>query len=184
MKFDIILADPPWDFETWSDKGRDRSPDYPLMDLDDIMKLPVKSIASNNSVLFLWCTNPFMPVVPKLMEKWGFEYSTKAFCWVKKNKVSNTLFMGLGYWTRANPEDCWLGVRGNPKRKSKGVRQVVVSRVKNHSAKPLSVRHRIVELMGDLPRIELFATEIAPGWNALGYEIDGRDIRKSIYDYI
>jgi N6-adenosine-specific RNA methylase IME4 len=184
MKFDIVLADPPWDFETWSDKGRDRSPDYPLMDLADIMMLPVKDITSDNSVLFLWCTNPFMPLVEAVMDRWGFKYSTKAFCWVKKNKVANTPFMGLGYWTRANPEDCWLGTKGSPKRRSKGVKQLVISRLGEHSSKPVVVKHRIVELMGDLPRIELFARDVTPGWHAIGYDVDGRDIRDSIHDYI
>ena len=184
MKFDIVLADPPWEFETWSDKGRGRSPNYPLMDLKDIMELPVSDITSDNCILFLWGVNPMLRSLINVMEAWGFTYKTKAFCWVKKNKVADTAFMGLGYWTRANPEDCWLGTKGSPVRVSKSVKQLVVTRLKEHSEKPLIVKKRIVQLMGDLPRIELFASEVTAGWEALGYDIDGRDIRESIHDFI
>ena len=83
----------------------------------------------------------------------------------------NKFFTGLGYWTRANPEMCLLATKGNPKRISKNVKQLVIDKRREHSRKPDCVRDRIVELMGDLPRIELFARQKVKGWDSWGDEI-------------
>ena len=105
------------------------------------------------------------------IKEWGFEYKTCAFSWVKKNKKSDSLFWGLGYWTRANNEICLLATKGKPKRVSKAVHQVVLDKIREHSRKPDCVRDRIVDLCGDLPRIELFARQKADGWDAWGNEV-------------
>ena len=97
---------------------------------------------------------------------------TVAFAWVKQNKKANTLFWGMGYWTRANVELCILATKGRPRRKSAGVHQVVLAPVEEHSKKPDIVRDKIVTLMGDLPRIELFARQTPPGWDVWGNEVD------------
>ena len=88
--------------------------------------------------------------------------------------------MGLGYWTRSNAELCLIGTKGHPKRISKSVSQICDARIMEHSRKPEEIRDRIVELCGDLPRIELFARSRADGWDSLGNEIDGKDIREAI----
>ena len=106
-----------------------------------------------------------------VIEAWGFTYKTVAFCWVKQNRRGEGLFMGLGNWTRSNAEVCLLAIKGKPKRINATVRSIVVAPVENHSKKPEEIRTRIVELMGDLPRIELFARQTAPGWDAWGNEI-------------
>lgn len=107
----------------------------------------------------------------ELIEAWGFTYKTIAFNWIKQNKKSPSLFWGLGNWTRSNSEICLLATKGNPKRVSAAVHSVVMTPIQRHSQKPDEVRDRIVELMGDLPRIELFARETAPGWDAWGNEV-------------
>lgn len=106
-----------------------------------------------------------------VIEAWGFTYKTVAFNWVKQNKNGAGLFMGLGNWTRSNSEICLLAVRGKPKRVSASVHSVILSPLQQHSQKPGEARDRIVELMGDLPRIELFARETAPGWDSWGNEV-------------
>lgn len=106
-----------------------------------------------------------------VIEAWGFTYKTVAFNWVKQNKNGAGLFMGLGNWTRSNSEICLLAVKGKPKRVSAGVHSVILSPLQQHSQKPGEARDRIVELMGDLPRIELFARETAPGWDSWGNEV-------------
>jgi N6-adenosine-specific RNA methylase IME4 len=88
--------------------------------------------------------------------------------------------MGLGYWTRANSELCLLGTKGRPKRVSRAVPQVCDARVMKHSKKPEEIRERIVNLCGDIPRIELFAREKCEGWDCLGNEIDGKDMREAL----
>ena len=93
--------------------------------------------------------------------------------WVKMNKKSqDTYFMGQGRWTRANPEICILATKGNPKRISAGVRQLVTSPIREHSRKPDEVKDRILALVGDLPRIELFARQKTEGWDVWGNEVE------------
>ena len=106
-----------------------------------------------------------------LISSWGFEYKTCAFTWIKTNKKSDSLFWGMGRWTRANPEVCLLAAKGTPKRLSASVHSVVMSPIREHSRKPDEVRDRIVELVGDLPRIELFARQRVDGWDAWGNEV-------------
>lgn len=106
------------------------------------------------------------------MEAWGFVYKTVAFVWIKKNKKADSLFWGMGYWTRANAELCMLATAGQPKRRSASVHQVILSPIEEHSKKPDVVRERIVELLGDLPRVELFARKKTEGWDAWGNEIE------------
>jgi len=115
-----------------------------------------------------------------VIRAWGFEYKTKGFTWIKTNKNNMGLFWGMGYWTRSNSEDCWIATRGHPKRLSASVHQVIMSPPERHSKKPDIIRERILELMGDLPRIELFARRKVDGWDSIGFDIDGRDIRQSI----
>lgn len=184
-KFQIVLADPPWEYRDKASAGeRGSSYKYPILDIEEIKALPVKKIIDRNCALFLWCPPPHMNICIDVMNAWGFKFVTKAFCWVKRNKKSDSWFWGLGHYTRANTEDCWLGMRGRLERKSASVHQVFDDAVMKHSEKPKGVRDRIVGLFGDLPRIELFATERDKGWVSLGLEIDGRDIRDSIRDYM
>jgi len=196
MKYDIIYADPPWSYRVWSKKGNGRSAisHYPVIDKKSLQELPISSIASDNSVLFLWVTPPTLEEGLELIKKWGFTYKTKGFTWVKRNKVADSWFWGMGYYTRANSEDCLIATRGNIlPRQSRGVHQVIgdvddlkvssfdpilIDRIMQHSEKPAIVRDKIVELFGDLPRVELFARQRVDGWDAIGYDIDGKDIRE------
>ena len=180
-KYNIIYADPPWQFKYQSKKRtdgtsddlniRDPQKEYPCMTIDDIYNMPVNEIADDNSILFLWVTYPLLKEGIKTMEEWGFTYKTCGFSWIKKNKKADSLFWGLGYWTRANNEICLLGTKGKPKRVSKGVHQVVMSKIQKHSQKPDIVKDRIVELCGDVPRIELFARQRTKGWDVWGNEV-------------
>lgn len=173
-KYDIIYADPPWRYYTYSEKGKGRSAEshYPTMAKTEIQKVPVKSISAKNSVLLLWVTAPCLIEGLELIKAWGFTYKTVAFTWVKQNKKSNSLFMGMGYYTRANAEYCLLATRGKVlKRQSRSVSSVVLSHIERHSQKPKEVRDRIVELFGDRPRIELFARDQADGWDCWGNEV-------------
>ena len=173
-KYQIIYADPPWQYKVYSQKGKGRSAEnhYPTMSIEDICNLPVQDLASDNCVLFMWMTFPTLIEGIKVIEKWGFKYKTVAFVWIKQNKKTPSLFWGLGFWTRANAEICILATKGNPKRISAKVHQVIISPIEEHSKKPDEVRKRIVELLGELPRIELFARQKVEGWDAWGNEAD------------
>ena len=184
-KFNIIYADPPWRFLTFSDKGKGKSPEnhYDCMSDEDIYNLPVQEIVDHDAILFIWVTYPLIIQGFNTIEAWGFQYKTCAFCWVKTNKrysINQSSFFpednfdsftGLGHWTRANSELCLLATRGNPKRVSKSVRQLIFQPIREHSRKPDCTRERIVKLCGDLPRIELFARQKHEGWDHWGNEI-------------
>lgn len=173
-RYNIIYADPPWSFSCWSEKGGGRGAEqhYPTMQKGDIQKLPIRKIAAKDSVLFLWVTAPCLEEGIELISAWGFTYKTIAFTWVKKNRKSEGIFQGMGYYTRSNAELCLLATRGKVlKRKSHDVSSVILSHVQEHSRKPGEARERIVRLFGDLPRIELFARQYAEGWDCWGNEV-------------
>ena len=172
-KYNIIYADPPWSYKVWSSKGTGRSAEqhYNTMNIEDIKKLPIHKIAANDCCLFLWVTFPCLLEGLETIKAWNFTYKTCAFNWVKKNKKSDSWFWGLGHWTRANSEICLLATKGNPKRISKSVHQVCDARIREHSRKPDEIRDKIVQLCGDLPRIELFARQSTPGWDIFGNEV-------------
>ena len=172
-KYGIILCDPPWAYRVWGKKGVGRTAEnhYPTMRLEDIRALPVGDLAEKNCALFLWVTLPNLRDAFLVLDAWGFTYKTAAFVWVKQNKKAPSLFWGLGHWTRANAELCLLAIKGSPKRQSAAVHQVILSPVEEHSKKPDVIRERIVTLMGDLPRVELFARQTAPGWDVWGNEV-------------
>lgn len=132
---------------------------YPTMGIDELCALPVPELAAKDCALFLWATFPQLPEALRLIRAWGFRYRTVAFVWLKRNRKSPSWFYGMGYWTRSNAEICLLATKGKPKRQSAGVHQFLISPIEQHSKKPDAAREKIVALMGDLPRIELFARQ-------------------------
>jgi N6-adenosine-specific RNA methylase IME4 len=141
------------------------------MSIEDIAKLSIKSIAADDCVLFMWVTMPKLNECFEVIKQWGFEYKTCAFTWIKQNKKSDTLFWGMGRWTRANAELCLIATKGKPKRKNANVHSVIMSKIREHSRKPDETRQRIIDLCGDIPRIELFARQHAEGWDCWGNEV-------------
>ena len=167
-KYSIILADPPWHF--WGGGWKNQTQHYKTMSMEEIKNLPVKELADENCILFLWVTFPILKDVFAIMEAWGFKYSTCGFNWVKKTKEGKWHF-GLGYWTRANSELCLIATKGKLIRQSASVSQVIDSVIGEHSEKPEIVYDKIEELMGELPRIELFAKKKRKGWDSWGNEV-------------
>jgi N6-adenosine-specific RNA methylase IME4 len=174
-KYAAIYADPPWSFRNWSAKGTGRNPvsHYDCLDFAALAALPVADLAADDCALFLWASDPLLPRAFDLIAAWGFAYKTVGFYWVKLNTAAKheaDYFTGLGYWTRANPEQCLLATRGRPPRRSKSVRRLVVDRRREHSRKPEVVRQRIEDLV-DGPYLELFARETKPGWDRWGGQV-------------
>ncbi|MCI0736241.1 MAG: MT-A70 family methyltransferase [Beijerinckiaceae bacterium] len=174
-KYGTIYADPPWSFRNWSAKGTGRNAisHYDCLDFGALASFPVADLAADDCVLFLWAVDPLLPKAFQLLQTWGFEYKTVAFYWVKLNakpRHDADYFTGLGYWTRANPEQCILATRGKPQRQAKDVRRLVVEKRREHSRKPDCIRERIERLVAG-PYLELFARETKPGWDCLGNQI-------------
>ena len=193
-KYNIIYADPPWQYKAQGGK-RGSNHQYNVMSITDIMLLPVQELAAKNCTLFLWVTNPLLIEGIATLKAWGFEYKTVAFNWVKLNKKPLTVkkmkeayekgkpiikyknnfytpFMGMGHKTRANTELCLIGTKGKPKRVSASVTQEILAPIREHSRKPDEAREKIIQLMGNKKRIELFARQKHKGWDAFGNEIE------------
>jgi N6-adenosine-specific RNA methylase IME4 len=186
--FGAILADPPWRFKTYNEKGRNRCPDwrtfegspvrhYDTMSLQEIAALPVDAIAARDCVLFLWVSWPMLEDALKIIEAWKFTFKTCAFDWMKAHVKQIDLFredgdalMGNGYWTRSNTEPCLLATRGKPKRLNRDVRMGILEPRREHSRKPDCTRERIERLVGG-PYLELFARSERAGWSSWGNEV-------------
>lgn len=183
LKYNIIYADPPWSYDDKSLNRGGALRHYKTMSLSDICNIPVKEITSKDCTLFIWATWPKLFESQQVINNWGFEYKTCAFVWVKTNKNTNVdqssffpvdsfdSFWGMGRWTRANTEFCLLATKGTPQRKSCSVHQIIYAPIMRHSKKPDETKDRIMELVGDLPRIELFARKTSPGWDVWGNEV-------------
>lgn len=166
-----LLVDPPWGFDGGGDRNARNH--YPCMSPDEIKALPVGDLASGaGCALFLWVTDPFLKVGMECLEHWGFRYVSVGFYFVKKNKRADTFFMGTGYGTRGNPEQCLLGMVGDmglPKDRS--VRRLIVEPIREHSRKPDRVNSDIDRLW-DGPAAELFARRRVPGWDSWGNQVE------------
>ena len=156
---------------------------YQTMTIEDIKALPVRDLTATDCILFMWATFPKLQEALDTMTAWGFEFKTCAFVWVKTNKRTSIeqvsflphesfdSFWGMGRWTRSNAEICLLAVKGKPQRMNADVHQIIYSPIDKHSKKPAETRERIIRLVGDLPRIELFARNVPKGWDVFGNEV-------------
>lgn len=222
MKYKIGYFDPPWEYKVYSrDTGSGRSAEshYNTMGIEELKALPVENIMADDAVIFMWVTNPTLEYAFEVLKAWNFKYKTVGFNWVKINKKADSLFWGMGFWTRANSEDLWiatkdgspepilaeidhldkfvnlsyddnevllsqkllLATKGHPRRISARIHQIVdtpiiYERVGAHSAKPPIFRELIENLMGHLPRIELFARGKIDGWDTWGNETPSVDL--------
>jgi N6-adenosine-specific RNA methylase IME4 len=171
-RFAVILADPPWAFETYSAKGKDVAGlHYDTMTPDEIKALPVEALAAKDCVLLMWTVWPSLHIALDVIKAWGFDKAkTAAFVWAKQGPGGEGWHMGQGYYTRANTEFCLLATRGSPQRDAFDVHQLIVSPVREHSRKPDEAHQRIERLLAG-PYLEIFARAERPGWVTWGNEV-------------
>jgi len=182
-KYQIIYADPAWSYDKKIGQGI-ADDIYPTMNIETIISLPIQKITADDCFLFLWVTFPMLQEGLDVIRDWGFQYKTLGFSWIKTNKRQNQsqfsflpvdnidTFFGIGHYTKSNCEVCLIGKRGNPKVIDNTVSSVLISPLRGHSRKPDETRDRIVQLCGDLPRVELFAREKHEGWDVWGNEVE------------
>ena len=183
MKYQIIYADPPWSYyndmtvSLEENKAKDfisRNP-YPVMSSSDIKALPIKNIVDDNCILFIWTTDYHLSRCCEVIKEWGFDYKTVGFVWQKLNKKGNPVcFMG-NYTLKSGVELCLLATKGkdaNKLVKNRKVRALLQSQRELHSKKPDEIRNRIVEICGNIPRIELFARQKTEGWDVFGNQVE------------
>jgi N6-adenosine-specific RNA methylase IME4 len=193
----VILADPAWDFENFSEKGEAKNPNqhYDCMSVEAICAMPVAALAARDCALFLWVTWPMMPHWTRVIEAWGFSFKGLAWEWIKYNPKTGKYAFGPGYGTRKNLEPCLLAARGAPMLrqdvpddlfgpgvKAEGVRSVrdfievmpldcIRAPRREHSRKPDEQYERI-ETLFDGPYVELNARQRRKGWLSWGNEVD------------
>ncbi|MCP3848951.1 MAG: hypothetical protein GY694_01745, partial [Gammaproteobacteria bacterium] len=164
--YPVIYADPPWQYNHTESANRAIENHYPTMTLDDICNMPVSDLATKDAILFLWTTSPKLEEGIRVLNSWGFDYTTCAV-WDKQKK-------GLGYYFRQNHEILLIGKRGSiptPEPKDRPDSVISIPRGE-HSAKP-EIFHEIIENMyPDFSRIELFCREPRNGWDAWGNQSD------------
>ncbi len=184
-KYDVIYADPPWDYggKMQYDRSSMKSQNagfeknvfisaadfkYPTLKLSELKQLDVASIAAEDCILFMWTTGPQLANSIELGEAWGFEYKTVAFVWDKQ--VHNP-----GRYTLSQTEFVLAFRRGRfpAPRGARNVRQLVSVRRGEHSEKPAEVINGITEMFPQQTKIELFARKNYPGWDNWGLEIPG-----------
>lgn len=173
-KYNIIYADPPWSYKRSSGQGVAKDK-YSLMEDSSIYNLPVGQLADEDCALICWVTFPKIVEGITAIQSWGFEIKTLFASWIKLNPKSLTPFFGIGSYTKSNCEVCLLATKGKMHKyvRTNKLSSVVLAPREQHSKKPDEVRDMIVELFGDLPRVELFARQQTEGWDVFGNEVEG-----------
>ena len=191
-KYQIIYADPPWEYKNkrrFLNKQMQKNVTEPInqgacryqpMSIEQIKQINVKNITSNNCILFLWTTTPYLEKAFSIINTWGFIYKSIGFIWLKtwRGKVKKTLefymnsVYGMNYYTKLQFEICLLGTKGSVTPISHSVSGQIIREREEHSKKPDETRDRIIKLVGDLPRIEMFARQKTEGWDVWGNEVE------------
>ena len=180
-RFEIVYADPPWDYKGQLQHAGSGSGDtggaarhYPTVTLEALATLDVPRIRAENSLLFMWSSSPHLDQAIALGKRWGFAWATVAFVWDKQR-------VNPGFYTMSQCELCLVFKHGRipAPRGARNVRQLVSEKRSGHSCKPEEVRRRIDAMFPHVRKIELFARDRAAGWTAWGldalYGLDGLD---------
>lgn len=170
VSYDVIVVDPPWQFMTWSDTNQIKlaSNHYDLMQIEDILKLPVNRLAQRDCMLFLWATAPMLPQAMKCLEAWDFTYKTM-MVWRKVTKHGK-IRMGLGFWVRSMHELILIATIGHPKKHS-AFPSIFDGIAREHSRKPDEFYALVEKHAAGIRRVDIFSRQTRPGWDAFGNEV-------------
>lgn len=184
LSYDVILADPPWDFETWSAAGQGKSQHqhYDVMSMENLRSLPVSHLGRGDCLLMMWCCWPSLDQALGLLKDWGFRYVTGG-SWHKRTVHGKSAF-GTGYVLRSATEPYLIGTLGSPET-ARNIRNVIETEDldvidaarREHSRKP-DQQYDILErlLPRAMRRAELFARSTRPGWDGWGNDTGKFDV--------
>ena len=145
------------------------------MKMTDIKEMgkTIQDISAEDCMLFMWATFPNLIEAIETIKAWGFTYKTLGFSWIKTNKNNGKPFFGIGFYTKSNCEVCLLAIKGKPSnlKVSDSISSCIISEKREHSRKPDEARKRIEQLVGQVPKIELFARQTVEGWDCWGNEV-------------
>jgi N6-adenosine-specific RNA methylase IME4 len=174
-KYNIIYADPAWETKTFKEKKDGLiSRELPYIQMSDkqIMELDTKPLLADDAILFMWCIDSRIPILADIMKAWGFTFKCVGFVWAKKAKNTDGFNGGFSSYTKRDCEFCFIGTRGKYMNLKRGINQILIEPKTIHSRKPNEIRKRIVQMCGDLPRLELFAREQREGFDVWGNEVE------------
>jgi N6-adenosine-specific RNA methylase IME4 len=162
--FNVILADPPWEYDFAETDNRQVENQYPTLTSDDISEMAATLPFADDAVLFLWATAPKLREALAVMEAWGFEYKTN-LVWDKQK-------IGMGYWARGQHELLLVGTRGDfsPPEPATRAASVISEERGEHSAKPEASYRLIEQMFPEAKRLEIFSRREREGWTAWGNE--------------
>lgn len=174
VKYDIIIADPPWDYEGQTQHAGRKSSNtggaarhYRTMKVDRMLaEIHLAPIAADDCLLFMWATWPHLDQALRLGTGWGFQYVHTPFIWDKER-----LNPGFYTMTQTEPVLCFKRGRIPQPRGSRNERQVIRSPRGRHSEKPREVQDRIARMFPTQRKLEMFAREVYAGWDAWGDEV-------------
>lgn len=177
-KFTTLVADPPWRFTAFSDKGYEKSAQkhYDCMSIGDICAMPVASIAAKDCVLFLWTSAPMLDVGLDVLKAWGFKYKSR-ISWLKMT-ASGKVRMGPGYLSRTMHEDVLIATRGKSV-VTKAFPSIFQGLAREHSRKPDEFYDMVVERCPG-PYIDIFGRQSRDGWSVWGNEAEKFDIVREV----
>jgi N6-adenosine-specific RNA methylase IME4 len=166
--YDLIVADPPWAFDLYSEKGEEKSAQahYACMPLDAIKAMRVGELARGDCLLLMWATECMRPQAHEVMAAWGFSYKS-AFIW-RKVTANGKPRMGTGYRVRSMHEPVLVGTIGNPRHKP--FPSVFDGVARQHSRKPESFFQLLDSQVPPCARAELFGRQQRAGWDVWGNE--------------
>lgn len=170
MKYKTLYIDPPWKLQSmsaasWKDRNKALETKYPLMNAEDIKKLPIPDLADNQCSLFLWCTHSTLQQALDTMKHWGFKYHV-TITW---NKGA-----GFSLWGFSRKTELLLyGYKGkiNVNQKGKYIPTIITEARRKHSQKP-DIMYELLESNTPKPRLEMFARIKREGWDIWGNELE------------
>lgn len=174
-KFQIIYADPPWDYKGQTQHGSEGIIDtgsakthYKTMTVDDMIKVFKPYISKKtdpNCLLYMWTSSPHLDQAIRLGNEWGFDYATVAFVWYKKKT-------NPGFYTMSECELVLVFKKKGGKiplpRGSRKERQFLAETRREHSRKPDEIRKRIERMHPKQKKLEMFARVKPKGWYVFG----------------
>lgn len=175
-QFETILLDPPWHYHSRTNDPSHRNRiSYPSMSIGEISRLPIPTLAKDDSYIFMWVTKDYLPDAFWLFQNWGVTFK-QIITWVKVTKDYSKIRFTTGHWLRNACEFCLLGIKGKPKALgSKGITDVPNAfhhPMLDHSEKPEFIHEIIEDFVPEGERLELFARKTRQGWEQWGGELD------------
>ena len=190
-RYEIVLADFPWPYTTC---GTAKLP-YACMTEQECADFDWSRWLAPRCVLFVWVTGPKLDLQFRCVEAWkrrhGLRYIGVPYKWIKTTRAGAPIGAAGPRPTLVKPLGEDVIALTNVKRGRpfpllteaqvqwcddsdciSDAHEVLASKPRRgeHSRKPAIVRDKIVGLLGDRPRVELFARERVEGWGGWGDE--------------